>query len=407
MLQKNPNTICIIAGDFLNPSIFNTIKINSKKINGKHMVDILNDVVDIAIVGNHDLEFNYDDFQTRIDESKFTWLMTNVKHFDKNFKKGGVEISDYHKRTFFSDIGEEFTVCFFSLTTDYFEQEYITYKNIFDTTSEMLERLKHCHRIIPITHLPLNDDIELAKRFPYFNLIMGGHDHHNMKIKIDTITVTKADANAKSAYIHTISKNQIISELVYIDSSIPKETFLNNKVQMWQNMLYQYLRDQGFEPLNVVKNLNEPYDATELTIRNNQANIGQLVLESMIYLSSNSKYAFINSGLIRIDDVIKNKITEYDVLKMMPYKNKVLEVEMHGKLLNKVISKGNIKGTGSYLQLYGFGGEFDDQKIYKIVINDFLLSGLDYDFLTHDSVESVNVLSDDLRKTLINYCKLN
>ncbi|MDQ6610380.1 MAG: bifunctional metallophosphatase/5'-nucleotidase, partial [Bacteroidota bacterium] len=38
-LQKNPNTFLVIAGDFLSPSVYNSLKVDGKAIRGKQMVD--------------------------------------------------------------------------------------------------------------------------------------------------------------------------------------------------------------------------------------------------------------------------------------------------------------------------------------------------------------------------------
>jgi 2',3'-cyclic-nucleotide 2'-phosphodiesterase (5'-nucleotidase family) len=97
--------------------------------------------------------------------------------------------------------------------------------------------------------------------------------------------------------------------------------------------------------------------------------------------------ALLNSGSIRIDDVLAGKLSELDVARMMPFGGAVLEVEMRGSLLRKTLdaSYGN-KGNGGYLQLREIdrsgegkwniaGIELDENKMYKIALPEFLLSG--------------------------------
>ena len=54
---------------------------------------------------------------------------------------------------------------------------------------------------------------------------MGGHDHDNMREQIGNVVMAKADANAKTAYIHRITYNKVTgkvdvkSELKKIDDS--------------------------------------------------------------------------------------------------------------------------------------------------------------------------------------------
>lgn len=74
LLAQNPNTITVLAGDFISPSVIGTLKFEGKRIRGRQMVDVLNTLgLDWVVFGNH--EFDYDDLadlQARLDESKFT-----------------------------------------------------------------------------------------------------------------------------------------------------------------------------------------------------------------------------------------------------------------------------------------------------------------------------------------------
>ena len=56
-LQKNPNTFLVIAGDFLSPSVYNSLQYNGKAIRGKQMVESLNAAgLDLAVFGNLDFD---------------------------------------------------------------------------------------------------------------------------------------------------------------------------------------------------------------------------------------------------------------------------------------------------------------------------------------------------------------
>ncbi|MEH1962279.1 MAG: 5'-nucleotidase [Nostoc sp.] len=99
--------------------------------------------------------------------------------------------------------------------------------------------------------------------------------------------------------------------------------------------------------------------------------------------------AVFNSGSIRIDDVIPpGPITQYDVIRILPFGGKVVAVEISGALLQRVLDQGQAnKGTGGYLQTAKVsqqansrswliqGQPLDPKRTYKIAINDFLISG--------------------------------
>ncbi|MBC7686663.1 MAG: bifunctional metallophosphatase/5'-nucleotidase, partial [Aquabacterium sp.] len=60
-------TFVVLAGDFVGPSVIGTTKINGQRVNGKHMVDIMNKTgVDLVTFGNHEFDIPDNDLQQRI-----------------------------------------------------------------------------------------------------------------------------------------------------------------------------------------------------------------------------------------------------------------------------------------------------------------------------------------------------
>jgi 5'-nucleotidase/UDP-sugar diphosphatase len=51
----------------------------------------------------------------------------------------------------------------------------------------------------------LANDKRIAKLIPNLPLIMGGHEHTNSLNFVGNVQISKADANAKTVYIHRIS----------------------------------------------------------------------------------------------------------------------------------------------------------------------------------------------------------
>src|SRR5215467_7648240 len=41
-VQKNPNTLLVIAGDFVSPSVYNSLQYQGTRIRGKQMIESLN-----------------------------------------------------------------------------------------------------------------------------------------------------------------------------------------------------------------------------------------------------------------------------------------------------------------------------------------------------------------------------
>ena len=138
----------------------------------------------------------------------------------------------------------------------------------------------------------------------------------------------------------------------------------------------------------------------------------------MLHAAPGTELAIFNSGSIRIDDVIPpGEITEYDIIRTLPFGDTVVSAQMSGSLLLRTLDQGRANaGTGGYLQTANVarntggdgwlvnGAALDVGRSYSVAINDFLLTGreIKLDFLTRDNPE-VTVVSEhgDLRQTLI------
>ena len=80
LLKENKNTMLFMAGDFLNPSLIGTIKVQGERVRGKQMIEVLNAMnFDLVAFGNHEFDVSQKDLQKRLNESTFPWISANVK----------------------------------------------------------------------------------------------------------------------------------------------------------------------------------------------------------------------------------------------------------------------------------------------------------------------------------------
>ena len=81
LLAKNNNSFLIMAGDFLSPSVYNSLQYEGKRIRGRQMVQAMDAAgMDIAVFGNHEFDISEAELQSRINESAFTWVSSNSFH---------------------------------------------------------------------------------------------------------------------------------------------------------------------------------------------------------------------------------------------------------------------------------------------------------------------------------------
>ena len=407
LLTNNPNTLTVLAGDFISLSVIGTLKFEGKRIRGKQMVETLNTLgLDWVVFGNH--EFYYDDLadlQARLDESNFSWLAGNAKlkgitgtqPFFKNKPGGGTEICPDSKVITIKDAdGTTINLGLFGVLVNNGKKPWVEYSDWAETAKKNFAALKpKCDVVLALSHLTIEEDKKLAAMLPEIPLIMGGHEHDNMRVPVGPSVITKADANAKTVYIHTIRFNKrkktctVKSALRKVDSSIADEPATAAVVAKWEKIKNESLSSSGFNASAVVTKLDKPLDCREAVIRNNQAPAGNMITEAMLAVSREKpECVILNSGSIRVDDILSGVLTELDIVRMLPFGGGITEVEMKGSLLRKTLETGlTNKGNGGFLQVIharrdeATGKWFigtnalDDNKIYQVTLPDFLLSG--------------------------------
>src|SRR5690606_3893013 len=244
--------------------------------------------------------------------------------------------------------GTEIILGFFGVTLDSNPQPYVDYENYLDAVNRVYPELKETSDLlIGLTHLSIDQDKKLAETFPAVSLLMGGHEHHSMLVDAGNAKIAKADANAKTIYVHTLTfyKNQnrlvIDSELIPVDEKVPSQRFVKEIVDDWNEILEREIKKVIDEPYQVIYVANVPLDGTDSASRGIQTNLGGFIAEAMA-ASFNYEVdgALVNGGSIRIDDMLENEITPVDIFRVLPFGGGVLKVELTGSLLIEVLDYG-------------------------------------------------------------------
>ena len=440
LLAKNKNTLLVMAGDFLNPSLIGTMKHEGVRVRGKQMIEVMNAMsFDVVAFGNHEFDIPKKDLQKRINESNFPWISSNV--FDKtpdSIKRFYQELNGIKtpiKGSFVKEISDEdgtkIKIGFISVCIPSNPKDYVFYKDMYTSIHKEYESIKNkVDIVIGLTHVKIEHDRKIAKLLPNIPLIMGGHEHTNKNEMIGNVLITKADANAKTAYIHSINydkknKNTIISsQLKSINTSITDNLKVKLVVDKWIDIMEAQISKIVEKPYDIIYKTKIPLDGRDTPIRSIQTNLGQLITTSMAFSYDNKvDCALVNGGSIRIDDQLVGNINSIDIFRVLPFGGSILKVKMKGSLLKKVLDYGKqSSGTGAYLQRNNIqidnqnfkvnNKEIISSKIYTVAVSDYLMKGLDIPFLNSDHQGVVSVyqpiksdLSIDIRKAMITYLK--
>ncbi len=403
---EQPNTYSFLAGDFYSPSAIGTARVDGERLAGKQMVAVLNAMgLDYVTFGNHEFDVKREQFYQRLSESEFTYISSNV--FDENGKPfPGVLSHDILKVP--GQPGDTLRIGIVGVTIDSNPQDYVSYTDPQDAVKTSLAALEgRTDAQVAITHLALEQDIELAGAAPELDLIMGGHEHENWYLERgpNTTPIAKADANARTVYLHYLRFNpetgslSVRSRLLDITDAFPEDAATAQVVEKWIGIAFEGFRQQGLKPAEPVVTLPVPLDGRESTVRNRSSNLTDLMAEAMVRVAPDAALSIFNGGSIRIDDIIPpGPLVEYDVIRVLPFGGDVLSVDMKGSLLDSVLTQGvENRGTGGFLQhanvdqqggQWRVGGQaVDPARTYRVAITDFLVKGLERNlgYLTFDN----------------------
>ncbi len=440
---KNSNTFLMMAGDFLSPSVYNSIKFEGIRVRGRQMIETMNVAgMDFAIFGNHEFDIAESELQQRINESGFKWISSNTFHKVNSklvpFGRNGVVTTSF-PQSFIMNVrdadGTEAKIGFMAITLFFNKAAYVGYTDPLTTAKNIYSQLKDSvDAVVALTHQTMEDDIVLAKEIPGLAMIIGGHDHDNRFEKVGNVVISKAHANAKSAYVlqMAISKKdnkvKVTSQLKYLNESIELDSSTNVVVQKWMDVARDNYASIGFDALKVVLDKGEPLDGRESEIRKKSTNLTRIIVKAMDAAAPSADVAILNSGSVRVDDILPMPVTQYDILRSLPYGGGIREVNMKGSLLAQILTTGrNNSGKGNYLQyseklVYDFATQnwkinnepINPDKLYRVAMTDFLLTGgeTNLEYLTpqnrgivktYDAQTSINNPQSDIRLTVVRY----
>jgi 5'-nucleotidase / UDP-sugar diphosphatase len=394
---ENRNTIAVLAGDVVSPSALGQALIDNEKLAGRQMIDMMNRLrLNYAVFGNHEFDLKKDEFAARVKESAFTWIGSNVVdaagHPFANTKPDMVQ-------AFSGADGATVRVGFFGLTikSPVKDSDYVRYTDaIAAARAEVTALQSRADVIVALTHLSLAEDEALANAVPRIDLVIGGHEHQNMYAKRGArfTPIAKADANARTVYVHRLRWDadahhvDVDSRLTPVTDALADDTTVAAAADDWRDRAFAAFRKMGFDPLRVVATITTELDATEASVRTRCTPLTQLIGSGMVGAAPGSVAAIYNSGSIRLDGILPpGDVTEYDTMRVLPYEGWVFQARVRGEILVEALRKGQgLRNSGGFPQTFGIdddgsggwkiaGKPLNPSDDYRIAINDYLWDG--------------------------------
>ena len=262
-----------------------------------------------------------------------------------------------------------------------------------------------CDVTILLSHLGYPDDIEMAKIFPWFDLIIGGHTHTQLKgdefVNGVLITQNKNKFGGVTYTTLTLEEGKVIDKKAeYIDiKKYPK------KNKLVQSMVDHFNDNPNFN--RVLATAIKPFETRE--------ELGCMMCDAFMS-ETQSEIAFVNPRGVRIESHPIGDITVRDVFEMDPFDNNIVILELTGEELLSIMlsySKGRLysfpyvggmrceltsdKTNSSRLKsarlLTSKGKKFDMKRKYRVVTSSYITATTK---IPKGSAQTLNVQTTNL-----------
>jgi 5'-nucleotidase len=388
--RETPNTLFVLAGDTLSPSLLSTLRRGAQMIEGWNALGL-----DLATFGNHEFDFGAAVLAERMAESRFPWLSANVLDRATAEPFGGAR--RWLRRDF-----DGVRVGVIGLTTPdaaktsnggpglYFEEPLAAAR-------AALAGLGAVDLRVAVTHLPLREDRALAAALP-IDAILGGHDHDPMVHEQGRAVIVKAGSDALNVgqVEYELRCGAVVARrqrLIPVDERLAEAPDVVDLVRRQTALLARELDTQ-------VGATSVPLDAREVLTRREETPVGRF-FATLMRDRVGAQVGLLNSGAIRGNRVIPpGPITKRDVRELLPFSNTVTLLELNGATLRTVLERSVDelpRPTGHFLQTAGLryvvdpaqppgrrvgtievdGHPLDPAGLYRVAVPDYLARGRD------------------------------
>jgi 5'-nucleotidase / UDP-sugar diphosphatase len=398
LLKNSTPLLTLLGGDYYSPSAMGLAQIDGTRLAGRQMVEILNAVgLDWAVLGNHEFDIREAEFRARLGESRFGHITGNVtdsagRPFPNTVPRAIVTLPTP---------GGAVRIGLVGVTIDDNRQPWVRYADPIAALRRDISALRDSvDLLVALTHQTLSQDQRVVELFPELDLLVGGHEHENYLLRRGPrfTPIVKADANVRTVALITLDPDASPAvtdvRFVAVDASIPEQPAVAAQVQRWVDRVFAAYVAEGLNPTATVATIPEALDGREATVRVREGNLTALIAAALRREVPDAEVGLMNGGSIRIDDVLSpGAVTQYDVIRVLPFGGLVSRTTMTGELLGRVLTQGVAnRGSGGFLHADGAirtddgwivaGEPIRGDRVYVVATTDFLLTGrergLDY-----------------------------
>jgi len=375
--QQNPNTLFLMAGDTISPSV------ESITYKGSQMIEAWNIAgLDYATFGNHEFDFGPDVLKARIKESKFGWVAANV--IDKTTNKPFGDVPAFVVREFGGVKIGIFGLVLPETKITSKPGDNVEFRSPCDTAKQVVSELhsQGVKVVIALTHLSMREDKEVA-RCAGVNLIIGGHEHTLLESHAGAAPIFKMTSDARELGRFDLNISPTTGELESIDwQVIPVDS--NTKEAPEFTAIYKKYASLLTELAKPIGRTTVALDARSAENRTKETNVGNFIADAF-RRATGADVGLMNGGSVRADGIIgPGRLTMRDLLSILPFKNKLVKIEVTGATLRAALEHGVARSAedaepGRFPQVSGVQFSFDARRPPGTRLVDVKVNGLPLD----------------------------
>ncbi len=225
---------------------------------------------------------------------------------------------------------------------------------------------KQCDATILLSHLGYPDDIKIAEKFPWLDLIIGGHTHTQLKgdeVKNGVLITQNRNKLHRVTYITlTVEDGKVVDKKAeYIDVRKYPKT-----VKVVEEMIRFYNDNPTLRKVLAIA--DTPFE--------NKEELGCMICDAFM-AETESEIAIENPGGVRIETLPQGDITVRDVLEMDPFDNHAVVLTLTGEEIARMMLSYCHNTLHSFPYVGGMTCEITLEKDFPEKINSIKLMTLD------------------------------
>ncbi len=378
--KSGRETLVLMAGDLLMGTLY------TETFKGELGARLLNSMGFTAMtVGNHEFDYGVDS------------LYRNLK-LELNCPLLSANIRDEFFRPQFDMLKETFVgttrLVLFGLTTRGSRAGDLFVSDPICAAKEVLDRYEDSDLVIALTHLGLSEDRELLDACPSIDVIVGGHSHHELRPSFEKDPRPIVQAGAYARYVGRLDlevrDGKVVgyeSRLIDLSPEVKDDEEITRIISEHKSRIPYCC----FVPVGTSEVFLNGTNHKGWSVYHT-APVAKLITYVMA-AHTDAQVAITNAGGIRWS-LPKGEISYADLFQVIPFPNRCVKMHLKGWELQNLVRESveSSRGYKELLQQFGLTLEtdepgnlvirkvrdedFDPQKTYSVVTNDFLADRL-------------------------------